>query len=101
MIGEAVLFFPLKVRQGYNYGAATESSRKKIINKSVNADRNPGRRNLYEDTKILRRLERAEIKTIRERRKRQTTKTPRSGSGIRFFAVEYRRIQYRYRFQNA
>ena len=33
----------------------------KIIDKSVNADRNPGRCNLYEDTKILRRLERAEI----------------------------------------
>ena len=33
----------------------------KIIDKSVNADRNPGRRNLYENTKILRRLERAEI----------------------------------------
>ena len=74
---------------------------KKIINKSVNADRNPGRRNLYENTKILRRLERAEIKTIRERRKRQTTKISRNGSGIRFFAVEYRRIQYSYRFQNA
>ena len=73
----------------------------KIIDKSVNADRNPGRRNLYENTKILRRFELAEIKTIRERRKRQTTKISRNGSGIRFFAVEYRRIQYRYRFQNA
>lgn len=36
---------------------------KKIINKNVNADRNPKRRNLYENTKILRRLERAEIRT--------------------------------------
>lgn len=72
MIGETVLFFPLKVRQGNNYGAATESSRKKIINKNVNADRNPKRRNLYENTKILRRLERAEIRKRIEYCRRKT-----------------------------
>ena len=101
MIGETVLFFPLKVRHGKIITAPLRRVVGKIIDKSVNADGNPRRCNLYEDTKILRRLERAEIKTIRERRKRQTTKISRNGSGIRFFAVEYRRIQYRYRFQNA